>query len=214
MHRLLIPRTILFSRGLLLLISTLGQSLSKRIMHGCCLGSLQARTIVTRWVHLSCIEPALGPSMKPHSGSSLPGVCKAAPQGLGVNAGQASPAWHQDSSPQLRAANGWRSLVDEQEFSSSDRGELVDVSRAVMAKTWASSDTGPKNLFIVQISYKAEIELLLLHPDENDHVWLEGVNSAESEALVCPSWLYTALTDNLSTFFRLLLWMLEGLAGY
>lgn len=60
--------------------------------------------------------------------------------------------------------------MDEQEFSSSDRGELVDVSRAVMAKTWASSDTGPKNLFIVQISYKAEIELLLLHPDENDHV--------------------------------------------
>lgn len=60
--------------------------------------------------------------------------------------------------------------MDEQAFSFSDRGKPVDVSRAVMAKTWASSDTGPKNLFIVQISYKTEIELLLLHPDENDHV--------------------------------------------
>ena len=73
-----------------------------------------------------------------------------------------------------------------------------------------SSDTGPKNLFIVQISYKTEIELLLLHHDENDHVWLDGVNSEKSEALVCPCLLYTALTANLSTFFRLLLWMLES----
>ena len=105
-----------------LLISMLGQSLSKRIMHSCSLGSLQARTIVTRWVHLSCVEPELGPRMKPHSGSSLPGVCKAAPQGLGVNARDRPVLLgaRTVSSPQLRAANGWRSLAGEQEFSSSD----------------------------------------------------------------------------------------------